>query len=206
MGQRGPQPRPGNVHLLHNNPSKKPIAQLLGEFKPEVEIPDSPTWMWPEAKKEWKRLAPELHKYGLVSKLDRGELVRCCMAWAKYVWAEKMLTRDMKLAASKREAFETAEEEKRAAAELKGEVYQGAAWIGGDGFMVPTPNGSFTYSAYWVAGRHAGAEYDKLCASFGLSPSSRSRVQTSDQYPWLPGMEPGGEKGDGGEKPGFASL
>lgn len=204
MGQRGPQPLPANVHRLRGNPSKLPLGSLLGEFKPDVEIPDSPTWMWPEAKKEWKRLTPELEKYGLVSKLDRGELVRCCMAWAKYVWAEKMLTREMRAASAKRETFEQLEADKAAAAVAKGESYQPQMWIGGDGFMVPTPNGALTYSGYWVASRHAGAEYDKLCASFGLNPSSRARVQTSDQYPWLPGMKPGEEKND--QPPGFDRL
>ncbi len=199
MGQRGPQPLPANVHALRGNASKKPIAQLLGEFQPEVEIPDSPTWLWPGAKKEWKRLTPELHRYGLISKLDRGALVRACQAWAKYEWAERMLAREMKIAAAKREAFDEAEEKLLAAAVARGENYQVKVWSGGDGFQVPTPNGSLTYSAYWVAAKHAGAEYDKLCASFGLSPSSRARVQQSEQYPWLPGMSPTGTPEGAGE-------
>ncbi len=196
MGERGPKPAPASVHLLRGNPSKKPLAQLLGEFKPEIEIPDAPAWLWPGAKKEWKRLTPELEKYGLVSKLDRGQLVRCCMAWAKYEWAEQMLRREMKLAAERRERFEADEEARRAArAGVEGPAYQVQAWTGGDGFMVPTPSGAFVYSPYWVAARHAGAEYDKLCGIFGLSPSSRSRVQTSDRQASLPGMERSGWEG-----------
>ena len=50
MGARGPKPLPANVHLLRSNPSKKSLDDLFNEFNPEVEIPDAPSWMWPEAK------------------------------------------------------------------------------------------------------------------------------------------------------------
>lgn len=164
MGTRGPKPLPANVHLLRGNPSKRPMGSLLDEFRPEVELPDCPSWVWPEAKKEWKRITPQLEKYGLVSRLDRAALVLYCQAWGEYVWAKKRLSHEMK----------RAEEGAKAAAE------KGAEWKGGDGFMIPTPNGSFTYSPYWVAAKRAGDEVDKYQKLFGLSPSSRSRVTTSD--------------------------
>jgi phage terminase small subunit len=164
MGQRGPKPLPGNVHLLRGNASKKPMSSFLDEFKPEVEIPDFPSWIWPEAKKEWKRIAGELERYGLISKLDRAALVLYCQAWAKMVWAERQLTRAMKLA-----------DEKRAEAEGRGEIYDG-----GDGIMVKTANGNFTYSHHWVVGRHAASEVKRYLDLFGLSPSARTKVSTSD--------------------------
>jgi P27 family predicted phage terminase small subunit len=164
MGQRGRTPTPGNVHLLRGNPSKKPVAQLLGEFKPEVEIPDYPSWIWAEAKKEWKRITVELERYGLVTRLDRAALVLYCQAWAKMVWAERMLSRAMKTA-----------EDARAEAEKKGQEY-----AGGDGLMVKTANGNFTYSHHWVVGKHAAAEVKRYLDMFGLSPAARTRVTTSD--------------------------
>lgn len=164
MGQRGPKPMPANVHLLRGNASKKPIGSLFDEFRPEVEIPDYPSWIWPEAKKEWKRIASELERYGLISRLDRAALVLYCQAWAKMVWAERQLSRAMKLA-----------EEARAAAEARGEEY-----TGGDGFMTRTANGNLTYSHHWVVGKHATAEVKKYLDLFGLSPSARSRVSVSD--------------------------
>lgn len=164
MGTRGPQPLPANVHVLRGNPSKKPVADLLGEFRPEVEIPDCPSWTWPEAKKEWKRLSGDLLRYGLISKLDRAALVLYCQAWAKMVWAEKMLSRAMKQA-----------EEARAAAEAAGQEY-----TGGDGIMVRTANGNMTYSHYWVVGRRASEDVNRCLTLFGLSPAARTRVTTSD--------------------------
>jgi P27 family predicted phage terminase small subunit len=164
MGQRGPKPLPANVHQLRGNASKKPIGAILDEFRPEVEIPDFPSWIWPEAKKEWKRVSYELERYGLVSKLDRAALVLYCQAWAKMVWAERALSRAMKAA-----------EDARIAAEKAGEDYQG-----GDGLMIKTANGNFTYSHHWVVGKHAASEVKRYLDLFGLSPSARSRVTTSD--------------------------
>jgi hypothetical protein len=37
-----------------------------------------------------------------------------------------------------------------------------------------------TYSHYWVVGRRASEDVNRYLALFGLSPSSRSRVTTSD--------------------------
>lgn len=164
MGQRGPKPLPANVHHLRGNASKKPLGQLLDEFQPEVEIPDYPAWIWPEAKKEWKRITVELEHYGLVSKLDRAALVLYCQSWAQMVWAERQLTRAMKAA-----------EEKRAAAEAAGEVYDG-----GDGIMVKTANGNFTYSHHWVVGKQARGEVRRYLDLFGLSPSARTKVSQSE--------------------------
>lgn len=164
MGQRGPKALPANVHVLRGNPSKKPLGSILDEFRPEVEIPSFPSWIWPEAKKEWKRISVELERYGLISKLDRAALVLYCQAWARMVWAEQMLTRSMKDA-----------QEKRAAAEARGEE-----WTGGDGVMVKTANGNFTYSHHWVVGKHAAAQVKQYLDLFGLSPSARTRVTTSD--------------------------
>lgn len=164
MGARGPKALPANVHMLRGNPSKKGIGDLLGEFQPEVEIPGFPSWLWAEAKKEWKRISVELERYGLISKLDRAALVLYCQAWAKMVWAEQQLSRAMKLA-----------EQKREKAEAEGREYDG-----GDGIMVKTANGNFTYSHHWVVGRHAASEVKRYLDLFGLSPSARSKITQSD--------------------------
>lgn len=155
---------PSNVHRLRGNPSKKPAADLLGELQPEVELPSAPAWIWPEARKEWRRLGAELVRYGLISRLDRTALVLYVQAWAKMVWAEQRLAAAMKLA-----------EEKRLAAEAEGKEYDG-----GDGVMVRTANGNTTYSHHWVVGRRAAEDVNRYLAAFGLSPAQRARVATSD--------------------------
>jgi P27 family predicted phage terminase small subunit len=155
---------PANVHVLRGNPSKLPASRLLDEFRPEVEIPDCPSWLWEDAREEWDRITAELARYGLVSQLDRAALVLYVQAWAMLAWAEKNLSAAMRDA-----------ESKRAAAEAAGQVYDG-----GDGIMVKTASGNFTYSHYWVVKRRAAEDVNRYLAAFGLSPASRSRVTTSD--------------------------
>lgn len=164
MGIRGPQKLPANVHMLRGNPSKKPLVDLFDEFNPEVEIPDYPSWLWSEAKKEWKRITVELERYGLISRLDRAALVLYVQAWAKMVWAERRMSAAIKQADAERKA-----------AEDKGETY-----TGGDGIMVKTTNGNLVYSHYWVVSRRAAEDVNRYLTSFGMSPSARGRVSTSD--------------------------
>ena len=198
MGQRGPKPLPANVHLLRGNPSKKSMADLSGPVQPDVEIPGCPKHLLPEARKEWKRVGPELEKLGLISQLDRAALALYCQAWAWMVWHEQALQRDVRIAGQKQAEHEARESERSAAALAAGETYVPTAWTGGDGFMLPTPNGSFTYNPHWVAARKHAAEVDKFLASFGMSPSSRGRVSASSNQMPLPGMEP--------PKGGFGAL
>lgn len=178
MGSRGPQPLPSNVHRLRGNPSKKPSIDLLDDFRPEIEIPGCPSWCWKEAKKEWKRITPELERYGLIALVDRAALTLYCQAWAEYVWHKARLLADMRRA-----------EEQRTAAEAKNEK-----WTGGDGIMVPTINGNLIYSHHWVCAKRAEDQVNKFLAAFGMSPSSRGRVAVSDnrQQPLF------GDEGDGG--------
>jgi P27 family predicted phage terminase small subunit len=178
MGVRGPKALPANVHLLRSNPSKKSLDDLFNEFNPEVEIPDYPSWMWPEAKKEWKRVSTELLRYGLISKLDRAALVLYVQAWAKMVWAEQQMSKAMKLA-----------EQKRKEAEERGEEY-----TGGDGIMVKTAGGNLIYSHHWVVGRRAAEDVNRYLASFGMSPSARGRVSPSENR--QQSLDLGGEGGN----------
>lgn len=169
MSARGPKPLPTNVHMLRGNPSKKSFADLLETLQPEVEVPGCPRHLLPEARKEWKRITPELERYGLISKLDRGALSLYCQAWARWVWAEEQLQRAVKLAQSRQEAADA----------------NGTTYTGGDGYTVETPNGHMTYSPHWVIANKAMEQVNKYMASFGLDPASRGRVNPSQhrQYP-----------------------
>ena len=168
---------PANVHVLRGNPSKLSSFDLGKDFQPEIEIPQCPQWLWPEAKKEWRRIAPELERYGLLSKLDRAALALYVQAWARYVWAEQQLAKAMADAAAARAKCEAA----------------GVAYTGGDGIMVQTPNGGFTYSHYWVVSNRASQQVDQFLQSFGLSPSSRARVTVSENRQRSLFPEAGGE-------------
>lgn len=186
-GARGPKSLPANVHMLRGNPSKLSSAQLMDTLQPEIEIPGVPPHLLPEARKEWKRITPELERYGLISKIDRAALALYCQAWARWVWAERELQRAAGIAA-----------ERKAAAELKGE-----AWDGGDGYTFVTKSGALQYSPHWVIANKAMEQVNKFLADFGMSPSARGRVNPSNLLQrQLPGM---GDDED--EKPaGFRAL
>lgn len=181
MGTRGPKPLPANVHLLRGNPSKKPLADLMDDLQPEVEIPSLPKHLLPEAVKEWRRISRELLRYGMVSKLDRTALSLYVQEWAWLVWHETMLQRDIKLTEQRLAEFEAKENAKVEAAAVYGETYEPKPWGGGDGFMLPTPNGSYSYNPHWVGRNRHADKVDKFLASFGMSPSSRGRVSPSSR-------------------------
>ena len=162
-GSRGPKPLPANVHMLRGNPSKKTWSDLTDGLQPDVEIPGCPRHLLPEARKEWRRITPELERYGLISKLDRSALSLYCQAWARWVWAEEQLRRAHELAV-----------QGMAEAEAKGKP-----WTGGDGYTVPTPNGHMTYSPHWVIANKAMEQVNKYMANFGLDPATRGRVNPS---------------------------
>ena len=50
-----------------------------------------PTHLSKAAKKEWKRIAPELEKLGLLSHIDMAALAAYCQAYGRWVEAEKKL-------------------------------------------------------------------------------------------------------------------
>lgn len=191
MGARGPKPVPSNVLALRGSwRAKAPNAD--GRVEPQIEIPGCPKHLLPEARKEWKRISPELEKLGLISRLDRTALALYCQSYAHLVWHEQMFERDKRLAAQRQAKHDAAEAERDARAAAAGESYTIEPWSGGDGFMLPTPNGSFMYNPHWVARNKMAAEVDKFLASFGMSPSSRGRVSPSSNQLPLPGIPPEG--------------
>jgi phage terminase small subunit len=188
MGQRGPKPLPANVHRLRGNASKRPIID--GEVQPDVEIPGLPKHLLPEARKFWKRVTPELETLRLIAKIDQAAISLVCQWWAWWVYHDMQLQRDINLAQQKRKEWEAVEERKLAEHEARSEQYTPLPWIGGDGYMLPTPNGSFTYNPHWVGAHKAADKLDKALASFGMSPSSRGRVTPGRLQMNLPGIEP----------------
>jgi P27 family predicted phage terminase small subunit len=143
--------------LLRGNPSKKSFGSLIGEFRPEVEIPQCPRVLWPDARREWKRITVELKRYGLVSKLDRCTLAMCCQEWARWQWAERKIADANK-------------------ADAAGEA----------GMIDAAPSGYRMQSVYLQISVKAEERYEKLKSCFGLSPSDRTRVTPSDPQLPLP--------------------
>jgi P27 family predicted phage terminase small subunit len=82
---RGRKPRP-NLRLISNS------DEVLNDGRPLADsLPTCPAHLSPTAKAEWKRLARELHRLGIVSQLDRAALAAYCQAYGRWVEAERVL-------------------------------------------------------------------------------------------------------------------
>jgi P27 family predicted phage terminase small subunit len=56
-------------------------------------LPRAPKELNADARKEWRRIVPILHKQGVLSDLDRSVLVAYCIAYARFLEANTELAR-----------------------------------------------------------------------------------------------------------------
>ena len=86
---RGRKPMPTALKVVMGNPGKRPLNHL--EPKPTPGLPTCPAHLQPTAKAEWKRLARQLHRLGVLTELDRSVLAAYCQAYGRWVEAERRL-------------------------------------------------------------------------------------------------------------------
>ena len=90
VGNRGGRPRkPTALKILQGTLRKDRTNP--DEPRPEVGLLPCPRYLDDEAKREWKRLAPQLYALGLLTKLDKAALAVYCQAWSHWVEAERHL-------------------------------------------------------------------------------------------------------------------
>ena len=73
---------PTNLKILHGETRPSRINQH--EPTPSSKPVTCPSWLCPEAKREWQRLAPELIRLGVLTHLDRDSLAVYCDAVVRY--------------------------------------------------------------------------------------------------------------------------
>ena len=83
------KPKPTALRLIEGNPSRRPFNK--NEPKPAPVIPKCPCHLNAAAKVEWKKIAKTLHKLGLLTEIDGGQLALYCQAWGRWVEAEDAL-------------------------------------------------------------------------------------------------------------------
>lgn len=91
MAKTGRKPKPTALKRLEGNPGKRPL-NALEPAPPVVEL-TCPKHMLPEAKKEWKRLAPILMNMGLLTAADAVPFEGYCTAYARWLEAQEEITR-----------------------------------------------------------------------------------------------------------------
>lgn len=135
---RGRKPKPTALKLLEGNPGKRPLPKR--EPKPKVAAQNCPAWLSAEARREWRRIAPELIRCGLVTIADRPVLALFCDQFARAT-----------IAATKvREAGE----------------------------VIKSPSEFPILNPWLGVATKAAALALKLAAELGITPSSRTRVQS----------------------------
>ena len=87
-----PKPKPTKLKILEGNPGKRPLN--LNEPKPLQIALECPDWLLDEAKKEWKRLAPELERLGLLTIIDKIAFAGLCQSYAKWKAAEEFIKKN----------------------------------------------------------------------------------------------------------------
>lgn len=91
MALPGPKPKPAKLKILEGRPGHHPLN--LNEPKPRPIAPKCPSWLEPTAKKEWKRVAPELERLGLLTMVDGAALAAYCQAFARWQAAEREVSK-----------------------------------------------------------------------------------------------------------------
>ena len=145
---RGRKPKPTYLKMVTGNPGRRPLNQ--NEIRPprRKSAPKPPAHLLPDAKAEWKRLAPALSLLGILSDLDLSPFAAYCQSYARWIQAERMLS---------------------------GLAEQDAS--GRDALLIKTRAGGVTPNPLiWVA-RNAANDMVRYAAEFGFTPSARSRIQ-----------------------------
>ena len=88
---RGRKPKPTKLKRLAGNPGKRQLNE--NEARIPLAIPTCPSHLLGEGRREWKRMSEALYSAGLLTEVDRAALAGYCQAWARWVKAEKVLTK-----------------------------------------------------------------------------------------------------------------
>lgn len=89
----GPPKKPTALEELQGRPGKR--AANAQEPQPDAAASvQAPAWVNGDALLVWRELAPELHRLGLLTKLDISALAGGCRWWAIYRKADRILQRN----------------------------------------------------------------------------------------------------------------
>lgn len=91
MAVRGRKPKPTALKILEGNPGKRPLNE--NEPKPPKANLRCPSWLEPEAKKEWKRLSVSLEAMGVLTEADISAFAGYCQAYARWREAEEFISK-----------------------------------------------------------------------------------------------------------------
>ena len=144
----GRKTKPTHLKLVTGNPGKRALKADAIQPPPRKKVLAPPVHLSPEAKAEWKRLAPMLTKIGILSDLDRGAFAAYCQAYGRWKLAEDSLD------------------------SLRRKDESGFA-----GMLVTTKAGNTIQNPLVGIANRSMDMMVKYAAEFGFTPSARARVQ-----------------------------
>ena len=89
MAKPGPKPQPTNLKLIRGNPGKRPLN--TSEPTPDMQMPEPPDGISAAALSQWRIVAPQLHKIGILSLLDATALEMYCVAYGNWRDAQEKI-------------------------------------------------------------------------------------------------------------------
>jgi P27 family predicted phage terminase small subunit len=143
------------MKLVTGNPGCRALNKR--EPRPPVALPSAPEHLSDVARAEWQCVAEELYNIGTLARIDRSMLAAYCQAYADWVEAEGKLKRFGKIIMSPKR---TITKKRR------------------DGTEVTETSGGYPQQSPYVSLRNkALAQMYRFAVEFGMSPSSRSRIE-----------------------------
>jgi P27 family predicted phage terminase small subunit len=142
----GPRPIPTHLKLLRGNPGHQKLNKDEPQPQVPAEVPEPPRFLSGYAADEWWRVAPELHRLGLLTVLDVGAFAAYCVAYAHWRTAEEALAE-----MAKRDATTS-------------------------GLLIKTSSGDAAQNPVVGIARRAAADMVRFASDFGMSPAARARI------------------------------
>lgn len=127
-------------------------------------VPDCPAYLKGVARVEWKRIAPELHRMGLLTVIDHSELESYCYYHGLAVESAKELARMKKTYRSL----------------VKLRKKDPSVRLGSNGMVAFTSNGNTIMEPMLSVLKQAVEMKHRLLMEFGMTPASRSRLSGGD--------------------------
>ena len=89
MGLRGPAPKPDVIKKLEGNPGKRPLKDKDPFAIAYDSAPKPPKKLMKDAKIAWRKMAPLLTAWGLLTPMTEDYFAEVCQWYARYLVTEK---------------------------------------------------------------------------------------------------------------------
>jgi P27 family predicted phage terminase small subunit len=134
------------LRLLKGNPGKRALNKHEPQPSRSGDVPDPPDYLKGYAAEEWRRIARELYRMGLLTIVDEPMLAAYCMSYAMWRTASEALAK---------------------VAEVD-PVFKG--------LVIKTSKGTPIQNPLFLAARQSEADMLRFAGEFGMTPSARARL------------------------------